>query len=290
MQLTLEQAATRLEIQTADIVHDPAGSPASAETRRARWIESQHLPLSEAQQRSYDRKQHQLRAAVEDALDIEPETPGPGVTGARSQSLSDRPAAASQSAGGIRCRQFIIRRYAACCFVNYTTHARRLIQLLLASGGAIYRTPLAVQVLELERYPVDNACGLALGSYLSQWCGTFYLDGLDHFVKRELKIRAYLRYMDDFVLFSNDRSQLVNARAVIAAWLAEERCFGYIPNAGMSCPTHPSIFLGLPDQSRRSYAQPQTTPCHAGAYAPQLSKGHEALVRSIQSYRGLLLF
>ena len=43
-----------------------------------------------------------------------------------------------------------------------------LIQLLLASGGAVYRTPLVVQVLELERYPMDDACGLALGSYLSR--------------------------------------------------------------------------------------------------------------------------
>ena len=41
------------------------------------WIESQHLPLSEDQQRSSERKQHQLRVAVEDALDIEPENTRP---------------------------------------------------------------------------------------------------------------------------------------------------------------------------------------------------------------------
>jgi hypothetical protein len=118
-----------------------------------------------------------------------------------------------------------------------------LIQLLLASGGAVYRTPLVVQVLELERYPMDDACGLALRSYLSQWCGTFYLDGLDHFVKRELKIQGYLHYMDDLVLFSDDRSQLVKARAVIAAWLAEERQLRLHPKRWDILPnTHPSIF------------------------------------------------
>jgi RNA-directed DNA polymerase len=85
--------------------------------------------------------------------------------------------------------------------ILHDPRTQALIQLLLASGGTIYRTPLAVQVLELERYPMDEACSLALGSYLSQWCGTFYLEGLDHFVKRELKIRGYLRYTDDFVLF-----------------------------------------------------------------------------------------
>jgi hypothetical protein len=98
-----------------------------------------------------------------------------------------------------------------------------LIQLLLASGGAVYRTPLTLRVLELEQYPVDDVCGLARGSYLSQWCGTFYLDGLEHCVKRELKIRGCLRYVNNFVLFSDNRSQLVKARGVIAAWLAEER-------------------------------------------------------------------
>jgi hypothetical protein len=166
-----------------------------------------------------------------------------------------------------------------------------LIQLLLASGGAIYRTPLAMQVLELERYPMDDACGLALGSYLSQWCGTFYLDGLDHFVKRELKIRGYLRYMDDFVLFSDDRSQLVKARAMIAAWLAEERQLRLHPKRWDVLPnTHPSIFLGYrisragvtPSRKLRR-AMPRRLRTAA-------SKGHEALVRSIQSYRGLLLF
>jgi reverse transcriptase-like protein len=142
-----------------------------------------------------------------------------------------------------------------------------------------------------RRYLMDDACGLALGSYLSQWCGTFYLDGLDHFVKRELKIRGYLRYMDDFVLFSDDRSQLVNAHAVIAAWLAEERQLRLHPKRwNVLSSTHPSIFLGYrisragvtPSRKLRR-AMPRRLRTAA-------SKGYEALVRSIQSYRGLLLF
>ena len=44
-----------------------------------------------------------------------------------------------------------------------------------------------------------------------------FLDGLDHFVKRELKIPGYERYMDDFVLFDNDKARLLDARAAIAA-------------------------------------------------------------------------
>ena len=112
-----------------------------------------------------------------------------------------------------------------------------LIQLLLTAGGAVYRTPLAVQVMDLGQYPVADGCGLALGSYLSQWCGTFYLDGLDHFVKRELKIRGYLRYMDDFVLFSDDRAQLCKLVQLLLPGSPSHDGCSCIPNAGMSCPT-----------------------------------------------------
>ena len=38
----------------------------------------------------------------------------------------------------------------------YDSHVQALIQLLLTSGGAVYRTLLTVQVLELEQYPVDD--------------------------------------------------------------------------------------------------------------------------------------
>jgi hypothetical protein len=84
---------------------------------------------------------------------------------------------------------------------------------------------------------LEPDCGLPLGSYLSQWCGTFYLDGLDHFVKRDLKIAGYLRYMDDMVLFGDDREALLMARQRIAEWWQRERrlqlnrkCWDVLPN------------------------------------------------------------
>ncbi len=50
--------------------------------------------------------------------------------------------------------------------------------------------------MELEDDPLPPGTGLAIGSSLSQWAANLYLDGLDHFIKRELGIRAYLRYLD----------------------------------------------------------------------------------------------
>jgi hypothetical protein len=96
-----------------------------------------------------------------------------------------------------------------------------LIADLLAAGGAVYRHPLAALALGDHRVPPDQ--GLPLGGYLSHWSGGLYLDGLDHHVKRVLKVPGYLRYMDDFVLFAERAEALVQARELIADWLGQER-------------------------------------------------------------------
>lgn len=70
---------------------------------------------------------------------------------------------------------------------------RKLLRGLVAAGGEVYRTPLAVEVLGLERDPVAPGTGLPIGSCLSQWAANLYLDGLDQYVKRVLKVPAYLR-------------------------------------------------------------------------------------------------
>ncbi len=169
--------------------------------------------------------------------------------------------------------------------------SRALIEQLLAAGGAVYRTPLAIQVLELDRYPLAGDGGLPLGSYLSQWAGTFYLDGLDHFVKRELKVLAYLRYMDDFVLFDDHPDRLEAARAAIAEWLAAERRLELNPKRWDVVPTtHPGIFLGYrvsragitPSRKLRRSLERRL---HRAA-----EQGYEPLVSSLKSYKGLLLF
>ena len=169
--------------------------------------------------------------------------------------------------------------------------SQALITQLLVAGGAVYQTPLAGKVLELDRQPLAADCGLALGSYLSQWSGTFYLDGLDHFVKRELKIPGYLRYMDDFVLFSSDRSQLVAARTAIAEWLARERRLQLHPKHGDVIPnTHPSIFLGYRISRAGTVPSRKLRRSMRERLRAAADKGPDHLVRSLHSYRGLLSF
>jgi retron-type reverse transcriptase len=63
--------------------------------------------------------------------------------------------------------------------------------------------------------PITRPHGLPIGNLTSQFFANFYLSGFDRFVKERLNIGAYLRYVDDFALFSDDRSQLVTARLAI---------------------------------------------------------------------------
>ncbi|NMG60866.1 RNA-directed DNA polymerase [Geitlerinema sp. P-1104] len=71
--------------------------------------------------------------------------------------------------------------------------------------------------------PLERRRGLPIGNLTSQFFANLYLNGFDHFVKEQLKARKYLRYVDDFALFSDDRGFLVRAWAKIEAYLTHLR-------------------------------------------------------------------
>lgn len=50
--------------------------------------------------------------------------------------------------------------------------------------------------------------GIPIGNLTSQLFANWYLNDIDHFIKRELKVRYYFRYMDDLLLFGNDKPTL----------------------------------------------------------------------------------
>ena len=50
--------------------------------------------------------------------------------------------------------------------------------------------------------------GMPLGNLTSQFFANVYLNELDYFIKQELKIKFYIRYVDDFVILHNDKNLL----------------------------------------------------------------------------------
>lgn len=68
--------------------------------------------------------------------------------------------------------------------------------------------------------PIERRRGLPIGNLTSQFFANIYLNGLDHFVKEQLRATKYLRYVDDFALFADDRNFLADARLAIEDYLA----------------------------------------------------------------------
>jgi retron-type reverse transcriptase len=71
--------------------------------------------------------------------------------------------------------------------------------------------------------PFERAKGLPIGNLTSQFLANLYLDSFDHFIKEQLQIKAYLRYVDDFVVLSDDKAVLHDIKRQIQLQLAKDR-------------------------------------------------------------------
>lgn len=65
--------------------------------------------------------------------------------------------------------------------------------------------------------------GLPIGNYTSQWFANFFLQDLDHYIKEELKVPYYLRYMDDMLLFHRNKKELRKVKEKIEEYLNNEK-------------------------------------------------------------------
>lgn len=74
----------------------------------------------------------------------------------------------------------------------------------------------------LDKIINSSTEGVPIGNYTSQWFANFYLQDLDHFIKEQLKIKYYIRYMDDMVLFSNNKKELRKCKYAIDEFLLKE--------------------------------------------------------------------
>jgi len=71
--------------------------------------------------------------------------------------------------------------------------------------------------------PATRRRGLPIGNLTSQFFANLHLNPFDHFVKEHLACKAYLRYVDDFALFSNSKRQLRSWRTAVASYLQSYR-------------------------------------------------------------------
>ena len=67
----------------------------------------------------------------------------------------------------------------------------------------------------------EEIIGIPIGNYTSQYFANIYLNELDHFVKETLRIKYYVRYMDDFVILTKDREEAKEIFLKISNFLNE---------------------------------------------------------------------
>jgi retron-type reverse transcriptase len=121
-----------------------------------------------------------------------------------------------------------------------------LVDRILESGVGVLS-----EEYEMVYFPGDDLFaagrrrGLPIGNLCSQHWANTYLNELDQFIKRELKVRCFVRYVDDMLLFGDDKSQLWRWRAAVVKKLAELRLTLH-PNRAQPRPVAEGVpFLGF---------------------------------------------
>lgn len=99
-----------------------------------------------------------------------------------------------------------------------------LIDLILRSGEGILS-----EAYDMVYFPGDDLFaisrprGLPIGNLTSQFWANCYMNPFDHFVKRELGCGGYVRYVDDFLLFAEDKATLWQWREALVKRLTQLR-------------------------------------------------------------------
>lgn len=68
----------------------------------------------------------------------------------------------------------------------------------------------------------EKDIGMPIGNLSSQFLANVYLHELDHYVLDVLRLPGFVRYVDDFVILSNSKQEILQARKKIQAFLSSK--------------------------------------------------------------------
>jgi len=99
-----------------------------------------------------------------------------------------------------------------------------LVDKILAGGAGVLTGEYRMRYFPGDDlFAAARPRGLPIGNLTSQFWANCYLNSFDHFAKRELLCRGYVRYVDDILLFADDKSSLRFWRKAIVERLARLR-------------------------------------------------------------------
>lgn len=120
------------------------------------------------------------------------------------------------------------------CFIEARYHSSDKVLILEIACKVIQNEPTSHCFIKGKRrdwqdFPKDKSlfyardhCGLPIGNLTSQVVANFYLNPFDHFIKHDLGVRFYGRYVDDFILVHEDKTFLKSLIPKIEGFLREE--------------------------------------------------------------------
>ncbi len=111
-----------------------------------------------------------------------------------------------------------------------------IAQILNSGAGILAREYPNTYFPGDDLFAINRARGLPIGNLTSQFWANIYLHQLDMFVKQTLRCGAYLRYMGDFVLFSNNKAQLHRWKSAIENFLGTTLRLGLHPKKSLVFP------------------------------------------------------
>ena len=164
-----------------------------------------------------------------------------------------------------------------------------LIDLILASGAGVLSDAYdMVYFADDDLFALQRPRGLPIGNLTSQFWANCYLNPFDHFVKRELRCPGYVRYVDDFLLFANDKATLWSWLAAIQARMARLRLTLH-PGAHPRPSVEGVPFLGFvnfPDERRLKRRKAVHYRRHLRTLAARCAQGEITLNDVSASVRG----
>ncbi len=79
------------------------------------------------------------------------------------------------------------------------------------------------ELLNFTRILLDDGSlvGIPIGNYTSQYYANIYLNELDHFVKENLRVKYYVRYMDDFIFLVETKEEAIKILEHVSLFLRD---------------------------------------------------------------------
>lgn len=103
-----------------------------------------------------------------------------------------------------------------------------------------------VKVILDNHHAGEYGKGMPLGNLTSQFFANVYLNELDQFVKHTLKVKYYIRYVDDFIILDTSKEALIKYKEEIGSFLVAKLCLHLHPSKSKIIPlSQGASFLGF---------------------------------------------